>query len=616
MNPKEDIEKLTREIYQIIRDNTDKIRFANPTEKAQLERENEKQWKNIESLLNDYINICELLGLEAVGDIIQIATHFNNLAIRLKATQQKDKPAQPDPWGSPSPWNIPAQPAQSPSWTSPSAWNVLSNKGLEKCPYCGAEARPGDNFCLNCGNRLLPAIPSPSQSPTNNIHDDLRIPSTPGPRVASLLFRMNYHFVHQFMPKGEEKLAEFVVSFNSRGDVESSDSKAIKHICFLLDVSSSMDTPGKYDYLLQAIPYVFEELSNDDWLSIILFSTYSDLVWSKSVADCRGKSQEILRRINQSGVKFGGTYLAPGLQIAINEIKDFNVDHPKAVTRLYILTDGWIYDAEDCIYLNPQLQQLNIEVNSFGFGQDFDAKALRQIMKDCPGGRVNWISSPARILKDFHHLGEVAKKIVATDAELELSFTDNVIPADAFRFRPGRQWFGTIDDRSKRFHLSIGTLEKDRDYMYAFGARLFPTEEEHEQIATAMLRYQFQGEQHEVKQDIFVDRSSNPRRLEQIDKDIESFFLVLGSLKSNDPESLMKSYQARLDMLREEGGYEAQVQVLEKALQKLAEEGTLQSLSESEINQLDADFPTIKTDVAAPTISTGAQQDIPEKSDE
>lgn len=29
-----------------------------------------------------------------------------------------------------------------------------------RCPYCGAETRPGDNFCLNCGNRLLPATPA------------------------------------------------------------------------------------------------------------------------------------------------------------------------------------------------------------------------------------------------------------------------------------------------------------------------------------------------------------------------------------------------------------------------------------------------------------------------
>jgi pSer/pThr/pTyr-binding forkhead associated (FHA) protein len=28
---------------------------------------------------------------------------------------------------------------------------------MDKCPYCLAETRPGDNFCLNCGNRLVPA---------------------------------------------------------------------------------------------------------------------------------------------------------------------------------------------------------------------------------------------------------------------------------------------------------------------------------------------------------------------------------------------------------------------------------------------------------------------------
>ncbi len=32
---------------------------------------------------------------------------------------------------------------------------------MDKCPFCGAETRPGDNFCLNCGNRLpMPATAS------------------------------------------------------------------------------------------------------------------------------------------------------------------------------------------------------------------------------------------------------------------------------------------------------------------------------------------------------------------------------------------------------------------------------------------------------------------------
>lgn len=32
---------------------------------------------------------------------------------------------------------------------------------MDKCPFCSAETRPGDNFCLNCGNRLQTSTPSP-----------------------------------------------------------------------------------------------------------------------------------------------------------------------------------------------------------------------------------------------------------------------------------------------------------------------------------------------------------------------------------------------------------------------------------------------------------------------
>lgn len=36
---------------------------------------------------------------------------------------------------------------------------------MSKCPSCGADTRPGDNFCLNCGNRLFPAASSSQQEP-------------------------------------------------------------------------------------------------------------------------------------------------------------------------------------------------------------------------------------------------------------------------------------------------------------------------------------------------------------------------------------------------------------------------------------------------------------------
>ena len=49
---------------------------------------------------------------------------------------------------------------------------------MDKCPYCSAETRPGDNFCLNCGNRLVPSTPSSQQA--QPVLGDATIPASEG----------------------------------------------------------------------------------------------------------------------------------------------------------------------------------------------------------------------------------------------------------------------------------------------------------------------------------------------------------------------------------------------------------------------------------------------------
>src|SRR5439155_21033544 len=58
---------------------------------------------------------------------------------------------------------------------------------MDKCPYCSAETRPGDNFCLNCGNRLVPSTPSPQQA--QPVVGDATLPASedwlsPGPEAS------------------------------------------------------------------------------------------------------------------------------------------------------------------------------------------------------------------------------------------------------------------------------------------------------------------------------------------------------------------------------------------------------------------------------------------------
>ena len=477
-------------------------------------------------------------------------------------------------------------------------WSYIRNYLAEYTALCERiKLRPSEDIIqiatarfADLATRLSSITPKPTASPR-----------LPPPSISAFqqeeepTFRMNYHFVRPFVPMDADTLVQFVLAFGNRGDVDFSQVDVVTHICLVLDVSGAMDVPDKYPYLLQAIPYIVDALSDNDWLSIVLFSSRSELVWSKDVASSRGQVEEIIQRIDQSGVKFARTYLAPGLQIAINEIEHFCQSQPGAVTRLYILTDGQLHDASECYRLNPELRRLEVEVNSYGFGQDFAEETMRKIMEDCQGGRVKWVGDTNTLWESFHHIGEVARNIVATDAELELNFSPNVTPGDAFRFEPGTHWFGTIYDRSKRFHTRIGGLEKDRTYVYAFEARLYPSHNERERIATVTLHYSFQGRRQSVKQEIFVDRTREKWRCEQVDKEIEYLFLVLEGLRTKDPKSMIDSLQARLKILRDEGGDPAQIELLEKAIAKLAAEGTLEGLSEFERRKLRADARSTRT---------------------
>ncbi len=98
-----------------------------------------------------------------------------------------------------------------------------------------------------------------------------------------------------------------------------------------------------------------------------------------------------------------------------------------------------------------------------------------------------------------------------------------------------------------------------------------------------------------MEQDIFVDRTHEQWRHNYVDKEIEYLFLVLEGLRTDDPQSMLASFRARLEILRDEGGDPAQIELLEKAITKLVLEGTLEELSEFELRRLRADSRTTRT---------------------
>src|SRR5579884_869041 len=432
--------------------------------------------------------------------------------------------------------------------------------------------------------KRLKAITSPGSKTTPSAAP-LIIPST----TNDPLFQIDYRFVRPFVPIDEDKLVQIVVRFRCREDVQLSTHTLVTHVCLLLDVSGSMEDPAKYPYLLKAIPIIIDALSEKDMLTVILFSSNSEMVWSDDIASCRADPQTLVQRVEQSNVKFETTLLEPGLKLAIDAIKRFHQAQSEAVTRLYILTDGQIQDIQRCISLNTELQPLGVEVNAYGFGKDFAEDNLYKLMDGCPGGRVKHISDTEMIKHSFRHIGDVARNIVAGNANFEMAFSPHVTLGDAFRFEPGTLWLKAVDDQNKNFRVHVGSLEKQRDYIYAFEARVYPSQENQEHIASATLRFLSQGRQHSIQQKIWIQRTEQIEPQEQIDLEAQNIFKELEVLRRNDPATQKVSFEARLARLRSRGGDPAQIRLLEKALEELSHRGNLENFSPREQTWLDVD---------------------------
>ena len=91
-----------------------------------------------------------------------------------------------------------------------------------------------------------------------------------------------------------------------------------------------------------------------------------------------------------------------------------------------------------------------------------------------------------------------------------------------------------------------------------------------------------------------LNRWSGLEQHGQVNKHIENVFLSFIELKSNDPETQKRSLQARIEILRDEGGDPSHIQLLEKALQRLIQVGTLEDLSEQEMRHLRVDGNTTR----------------------
>ncbi|CAD8206870.1 unnamed protein product [Paramecium pentaurelia] len=169
-------------------------------------------------------------------------------------------------------------------------------------------------------------------------------------------------------------------------------------IC-VVDVSGSMEG-NKIGLVKDSLRYIQKILSPNDRIALVTFGTYSaiNLPWTLNKPENKQKIKDAIL-----GMKIrDSTNIADGVKLGLRMIKQRKQKNP--VTCMFVLTDGQDDNkgADDrCSQaINEYQIQDTFVINTFGYGQDHDAKVMNNI-SNLKGGTFTFIENISKASEHF-----------------------------------------------------------------------------------------------------------------------------------------------------------------------------------------------------------------------
>lgn len=203
------------------------------------------------------------------------------------------------------------------------------------------------------------------------------------------------------------------------------------NLCLILDKSGSMDgEPMKT--VIQAVEQLLDQLKPGDRISIVAFAGIAEVIIPNQIVKDPKTIKTQLHNKLKAG---GGTIIAEGLSLGITELLKGTKG---AVSQAFLLTDGhgdnglkiWKWqigpnDNQRCLALAQKATRLNLTINTFGFGDDWNQDLLEKIA-DAGGGTLAYIETPNQAVEQFNRLFKRIQSVGLTNAHLLLSLVPGV----------------------------------------------------------------------------------------------------------------------------------------------------------------------------------------------
>jgi Ca-activated chloride channel family protein len=223
----------------------------------------------------------------------------------------------------------------------------------------------------------------------------------------------------------------------------------------VIDRSGSMYDERRLEFVVEAVKFLADNLSDQDKVSIVAFADKAKVIITPEAARDKSAIKRAIDDIDLLEIG-GGTQMALGMRAAIDEVKK-NLS-PDRLNRVLVLTDGQTYEETACIDLVEKNRD-QISFSTMGVGVEFNEKLLQRVSQDS-NGKYHFIGDPAEIPNIFEDELQGLRSVSLRNGRIEVTLSQGVQVREAFRASPEIYVLGTpLVGEDRKISYEIGDLQ-------------------------------------------------------------------------------------------------------------------------------------------------------------
>ena len=223
----------------------------------------------------------------------------------------------------------------------------------------------------------------------------------------------------------------------------------------VIDRSGSMYDERRLEFVVEAVKFLADNLTEDDKVSIVAFADKAKVIITPEAARDKSAIKRAIDDIDLLEIG-GGTQMALGMRAAIEEVKK-NLSGDR-LNRVLVLTDGQTYEETACIELVEKNRD-QISFSTMGVGVEFNEKLLQRVSQDS-NGKYHFIGDPAEIPNIFEDELQGLRSVSLRNGRIEVTLSQGVQVREAFRASPEIYVLGTpLVGEDRKIGYEIGDLQ-------------------------------------------------------------------------------------------------------------------------------------------------------------